>query len=69
MVKFRYCLNTSSIRGQELSLVEEVELTAKAGYQAIEPWVAEVRKFVEQGGSLVDLRKRINDVAFLWKAR
>lgn len=62
MVKFRYCLNTSSIRGQELSLVEEVELTAKAGYQAIEPWVAEVRKFVEQGGSLVDLRKRINDV-------
>jgi 2-keto-myo-inositol isomerase len=62
MANVRYCLNTSTIRGQELSLVEKVQLTAKAGYQAIEPWVAEVGEFVKQGGCLADLRKRINDL-------
>ncbi|UCD58001.1 MAG: sugar phosphate isomerase/epimerase, partial [Candidatus Hydrogenedentota bacterium] len=38
-VPFSYCFNTSTIRGQNLSLDKEVEITAKAGYQAIEPWV------------------------------
>lgn len=56
-----YCLNTSTIRGQKLSLPDEVDLIAKAGYQAIEPWVNEVDQYVKSGGSLVDLRKRVND--------
>src|SRR5215218_9833472 len=29
---FRYCLNTSTLRGQKLTLVEEVEIAARAGY-------------------------------------
>ena len=29
---FGYCLNTSTIRGQKLPLVEEIEIAAKAGY-------------------------------------
>ncbi|MEX2172157.1 MAG: sugar phosphate isomerase/epimerase [Pirellulales bacterium] len=61
MATFRYCLNTSTIRGQKLSLVEEIDLAAKAGYQAIEPWIDEIEVYARQGGSLADLRKRISD--------
>src|SRR5262249_3341962 len=32
---FTYCLNTATIRGQGLSIADEVDLAAKAGYQAI----------------------------------
>jgi len=59
--RFRYCLNTSTIREQKLSLVDEVELAAKAGYDGIEPWMREIEGYVQGGGSLADLRKRIED--------
>jgi sugar phosphate isomerase/epimerase len=59
---FGYCLNTSTIRGQGLGLVAEVELAAKVGYQAIEPWLGEIDKYAKDGGSLSDLRKRIEDL-------
>lgn len=58
---FAYCLNTSTIRGQNLPIAEEVEIAAKAGYQAIEPWISELDKHVQSGGSLKDLGKRIAD--------
>jgi sugar phosphate isomerase/epimerase len=58
---FAFCLNTSTIRGQNLPIVEEVEIAAKAGYQAIEPWINELDKHVQSGGSLKDLGKRIAD--------
>lgn len=59
---FRYCLNTSTIRGQELGIVGEVELAAKVGYDAIEPWVRTIDAYVDAGGSLRDLGKRIADL-------
>lgn len=59
--KPRYCLNTSTIRGQKLSLVEEIDLVAEAGYDGIEPWIREIKQHTESGGSLKDLRKRIED--------
>lgn len=59
---FRFCLNTSTIRGQELGIVREVEVTAQAGYDAIEPWMNAINKYVDGGGSLKDLRKRISDL-------
>jgi len=58
---FTYCLNTATIRGQGLSIVLEVDLAAKAGYQAIEPWINELERHVETGGSLRDLGRRITD--------
>jgi sugar phosphate isomerase/epimerase len=61
MASFRYCFNTSTIRGQKLTLVEEIDIAAKAGYQAIEPWIGEIETHVEKGGSLADLKKRIAD--------
>ncbi len=57
----RYCLNMSTIRGQELSVPEQVEVAAKAGYDAIEPWMGDLHKYVEGGGSAGDLKRRIAD--------
>lgn len=59
---FRYCLNTSTIRGQKLPLDQEVELAARAGYDAIEPWINEIDQYVQSGGSLKDLAKKIADL-------
>jgi sugar phosphate isomerase/epimerase len=59
---FVFCLNTSTIRGQKLSLLKEVEIAAQVGYQAIEPWVEAIDKHAQDGGSLKDLRKRISDL-------
>ncbi len=59
---FGYCFNTSTIRGQKLPLVRELEIAARAGYRGIEPWVAEIDEHVKTGGSLPDLRKRIADL-------
>jgi sugar phosphate isomerase/epimerase len=60
--KVKYCLNTSTIRGQKIPLADEVELAAKAGYGGIEPWMNEIQQFVNQGGKLDDLRKKIADL-------
>jgi len=57
----RYCLNTSTLRGQKLGIVREVAIAAQAGYQGLEPWIPNLREFVQQGGSLDDLRKQISD--------
>jgi sugar phosphate isomerase/epimerase len=58
---FRYCLNTSTIRGQNVGVAAEVEIAARAGFDGIEPWIRELDEYVRQGGSLPDLRKRIAD--------
>jgi sugar phosphate isomerase/epimerase len=58
---FGYCLNTSTIRGHNLSIVEEIDVAAEAGYEAIEPWIGKLDEHVAKGGSLKDLAKRISD--------
>lgn len=59
--QMRYCFNTSTIRGQQLSVPEQIRVCAAAGYDAIEPWIRDLRAYVEQGGSLAELGKQIED--------
>ncbi|MDP4938814.1 MAG: sugar phosphate isomerase/epimerase [Verrucomicrobiales bacterium] len=59
--RFRFGLNMSTIRGQELSAAEEIEVAGKAGYECIEPWFRKLNEYVSAGGSLDDLKKRIDD--------
>ena len=59
--RFRFCLNTSTIRGQKKTLIEEIEIASKAGYSGIEPWMREIQAYQKQGGNLKDLKKRIVD--------
>ena len=59
--KFIYCLNMSTIRGQNLPVEEEIDIAGKAGYGAIEPWLNKLHTYVRDGKSLKDLGKRISD--------
>ena len=59
--RIRFALNMSTVRGQKLSVPDQVELAAKAGYEGIEPWIGELRQYEQGGGSLADLKKRITD--------
>ena len=58
----RFALNTSTLRGQKLSVTEQIEITAKAGYDGIEPWIGDLQRYADEGGSLTDLKKRIQDL-------
>lgn len=62
---FRFCLNTSTIRGQKLTLEEEIDIAAKTGYTGIEPWMREINEYMEAGGNLNDLKKRISDAGLI----
>ncbi len=58
--KFRYCLNTSTINGGEVPVREQIQIAAKAGYDAIELWLRDITKYVEQGGKPAELAKEIS---------
>ncbi|MCM8529606.1 MAG: sugar phosphate isomerase/epimerase [Lentisphaeraceae bacterium] len=55
------CLDTATLSGK-IPLEEKVELAAKAGFDAIEPWDKELKKHIEAGKSLKDLNKKITDL-------
>ena len=58
---FRYCLNTSTVRGSNLPLADVIDIASKAGFNGIEPWINEIEKSVQKGTSTADLKKRIDD--------
>ena len=58
---FRPALNFGTLRGFNLTLEEEIDIAAQAGYQGIEPWENRIQQFIENGGNLADIRKRIDD--------
>jgi sugar phosphate isomerase/epimerase len=59
--QFRFSLNTSTIRGQKLSLSEMITITARAGYDGIELWMMEIDAYLESGKSLQALKKELDD--------
>ena len=58
---FGYCLNTSTIRGNNLDIAGVVNAASKAGFHALEPWIREIDDYTSKGGTLKDLGKRIAD--------
>ena len=65
MHPFTYCFNTSTIREQGLSLPDEIELCAQAGYDGIEPWIREIDAYTSSGGNLAEVRTRILDAGLV----
>ncbi|HOW72732.1 MAG TPA: sugar phosphate isomerase/epimerase [Phycisphaerae bacterium] len=59
--EYRISLNTSTLRGHKLPIAQIVDIAARAGYGGIEPWVDELDRHVEGGGSLSDLAKQLKD--------
>jgi len=58
---FGYCLNTSTIRGNNLDFPAVIAAATKAGFHALEPWIVEIDRHTSNGGTLKDLGKRIAD--------
>jgi sugar phosphate isomerase/epimerase len=54
-------LNTSTIRGHKLPIDSEIALAAKVGYEGMEPWIDELHRYTETGGSLDVLGKKFRD--------
>jgi 2-keto-myo-inositol isomerase len=59
---WKFCLNTSTIRGQKLPLDQIVDIAAAAGYDAIEPWIDELEAYEASGGDLGALREKLHDL-------
>jgi len=59
--KFSYCLNTSTISGNNPGLLTYVEIASSAGYDGIEIWVRDVEAALEAGHSASSLKKFIED--------
>lgn len=57
----RFSLNTSTIRGQKLPIEQQIEVASEAGYEGIEPWMRDIEKYLSDGGTTRDLRKRVED--------
>jgi len=58
---FRFCLNTSTISGQNPGLLKYIDIASEAGYSGVELWVRDVKQHLESGNSARSLRKYISD--------
>lgn len=59
--QFSFCLNTSTIRGQNLNLTEEIKTAAKAGFDGVEIWMNKLNQHLESGGTTKDIRNLASD--------
>ena len=59
--EFIFSLNTSTVRGQKLSLPQLIELAARAGYLGLEPWMMEIEGYLLGGKSIASLKKLASD--------
>ncbi|MDR0815543.1 MAG: sugar phosphate isomerase/epimerase [Bacteroidales bacterium] len=56
----RYCLNTSTV-SEGNSLVDRIEIAAKAGYDGIELWVSDVKQYIANGNSAASLKNLLDE--------
>lgn len=61
-VSFIPCLNMSTIRGQKLGFVKELETASKAGFKAVEIWMDSYQEYLQKGGTTADARKILKDL-------
>jgi len=59
---FTLCLNMSTIRGQNLGFVKELEVASKAGFRSVEIWMNTLQAYLDKGGSLTEAKQRLNDL-------
>ena len=57
-----YSLNMSTIMGQKLGFIKELEVAAQAGYKHCEIWIPTLEAYLKSGGTLKDAKKRIDDL-------
>lgn len=60
--KFEFSLNMSTIMGQKLGFIKELEIASAAGYKHCEIWVPTLEAYLKSGGTLSEAKKRIHDL-------
>jgi 2-keto-myo-inositol isomerase len=60
--KLKMCLNMSTINNRQVPVREQLKIASDAGYDAVELWVGDVDKYVDEGGKLEDLNREIKDL-------
>lgn len=58
---FKLSLNTSTLFPYKLGVEEQIAIAAEAGYAGIELWVRDIDAYLEAGGKLPELRRRVED--------
>ena len=58
---YRIAINAATIGGYNLPIEQQIELSAKAGYEGIELWTKDIDAYIQKGGKLSDLKKRLED--------
>jgi len=56
---FRISLNTSTLMAYKLPVDEQIDLVGKSGFDGIELWMRDIQAYVDKGGSLTSLKKRL----------
>jgi 2-keto-myo-inositol isomerase len=64
--KFIYCLNTSTISGKNQGIEFYIETAARAGYDAVELWIMDIQSYLEKGGTVQKLSKKIKDTGLIF---
>lgn len=58
-MSFSCCLNTSTIK--TTPILEQIRVTAAAGFEAIELWINDIYQYVGRGGEVRDIEKALSD--------
>jgi sugar phosphate isomerase/epimerase len=61
-VKPELSLNMSTIMGQKLGFIRELEVCAQAGFRSCEIWMPTLEAYLKSGGTISDARKRLSDL-------
>lgn len=62
MRNFEFSLNMSTIMGQKLGFIKELEVASQAGYKHCEIWIPTLETYLKSGGNLSDAKKRLDDL-------
>ncbi len=56
------CLNMSTIRGQKLGFIKELETASKAGFRSVEIWMDTLQEFIKNGNTPAQAKKIASDL-------
>jgi sugar phosphate isomerase/epimerase len=56
---FTFCLNTATIRGQNLGFIKELEVAATAGFSGVEIWIDTLKQYLNNGGSVKEIKNKL----------
>jgi len=59
--RFRYCLNTSTVSKNPLGILKYIDIASEAGYDGIEIWIRDLKKYLDSGKKADDLKKYLAD--------